>query len=73
MIGASVNAALARKFDSAAMGRNDTLVRADATLYVGMSELLGFVAGVAFVRNVSNAADYDYTKWTAFVGLAAGR
>lgn len=63
--------AIHRTFDAAAMGRIDTSISADAALYVDVTDALGFVLGASLVRNVSNVADYDYMKWTAFAGLIA--
>ena len=63
--------ALHRTFDPDSMGRVDTLVRTDAALYIDLSSSLGIVVGGTLVRNASNAADFDFTKWTAFAGLVA--
>jgi tetratricopeptide (TPR) repeat protein len=63
--------AIYRTFDAAAMGRVDTHLRGDVALYVGASDAIGFVAGASLARNVSNDPDYDYTKWTVFVGISA--
>ncbi|MGE5181468.1 MAG: tetratricopeptide repeat protein [Acidobacteriota bacterium] len=60
-----------RGFDAASMGRVDTHVRGDVALYVGASDAIGFVAGATLARNVSNDPNYDYAKWTVFVGLVA--
>jgi hypothetical protein len=63
--------AVQRTFDAAAMGRVDTHVRTEAALYLDATASVGVLIGGSFVRNASNAADFDYTKWTAFVGLVA--
>jgi tetratricopeptide (TPR) repeat protein len=60
-----------RAYDAAAMGRVDLQARADAALYMDVSRAFGLVCGASFVRNASNAADYDYTKWVVFAGVIA--
>ncbi len=63
--------AIYRTFDAASMGRVDTHLRGDVALYIGVADAIGLVAGATLARNVSNDPNYDYTKWTVFVGLAA--
>ncbi|HSN30234.1 MAG TPA: hypothetical protein VLT45_28295, partial [Kofleriaceae bacterium] len=62
--------ALDRAFDEA--GRRDVQVRVDAAAFFAVSKRLGAVIGSTLVRNASNAADFDYTKWTVFAGLVLG-
>jgi tetratricopeptide (TPR) repeat protein len=58
-----------RRYDAAAMGRHDIYVRADLSLYVDLSSHLGGVIGGALLRNASNQMEWDYTKWTGYLGL----
>jgi tetratricopeptide (TPR) repeat protein len=58
-----------RQYDAAAMGRRDTHLRADLSLYVDLSAHLGGVIGGALVHDVSNQMDLGYTKWTGYLGV----
>lgn len=61
---------LDHSFDEA--GRRDVQARGDAAAFFAISRTLGAVIGTTLVRNASNAADFDYTKWTVFAGLVIG-
>jgi tetratricopeptide (TPR) repeat protein len=58
-----------RRYDAAAMGRHDVVVRADASLYVELGAHVGAVLGGSLLDNTSSAMDQSYAKWTAFLGL----
>jgi tetratricopeptide (TPR) repeat protein len=64
--------AMYRTYDAASMARVDTLVRGDLAVYLGVSDAIGLILGTSLARNISNDANFDYTKWTVFVGAVAG-
>jgi tetratricopeptide (TPR) repeat protein len=72
-VGLLVNgAATARRFDPAAMGRQDLQLRGDASLYLAISPALAVVVGGSVSRNASTDAASEYLKLVGFVGLSLG-
>jgi hypothetical protein len=64
---------LERRFDEIPTGgtekRRDSQVIGELTLGFTLSAELAIVAGSSYVRNLSNATDFDYLKWTAHLGV----
>jgi tetratricopeptide (TPR) repeat protein len=58
-----------RRYNGAALGRRDTHLRAEASLYVDLSSNVGGVIGGGLLHDVSNQMDLGYTKWTGYLGV----
>ena len=57
-----------RVYDAAAQGRRDFQLRADASLYVDVTDSIGAVLGGSLLDDRSNAMDQSYVKWTGYLG-----
>lgn len=58
-----------RAYAEPSLGRHDTQIKADAALYIDLSSHLGAVVGFTVIDNASNDPDYDFVKWTTYIGI----
>jgi hypothetical protein len=66
---------LARNFDlvpsDGSPQRSDTQMIGELIVGFETGTFISVLAGATYARNVSNVADYDYRKWTAYLGAEA--
>ncbi len=65
---------VARDFDPqpGEAARRDVQLAADLSVAIDLATWIGLVLGASMLRNFSNVADFDYSKVTAWAGVAVG-